>query len=219
MGLLHTEDPVTDATVNCPQCRAIDWVVRKSRLGGQGKIVCRACGHVQGPYYEFERAVQDETVREHGRRDLERAPFPVYVPEGVDWRPESWFGGGDVLSVSVLFDEPRGAVVTEPAADALEPAEALREAISDMLATDEPPPGRSHAAHLLEMAQEDERIERQVADLAVENATLRVDGAEVPCKLMRTHDAWAAYLELGEVVVTAGAAGIPLERFGLVRHG
>lgn len=217
MGLLRRDEPVTDASVNCPRCRAIDWVVRTSRLGGQGKIVCRACGHVQGPYYEFDRDVPEE-VRERGRRDLERAPFPVYVPDGVDWQPESWFGE-EVLSVSVLFEHPRGAVVTEPAAEALEPAEALRDAISDMLEPDGPPPGRSHAAYLLEMAQEDDRIERQVADLAVENGTLRVDGADVACKLMRTPDAWAAYVELGEVVVTAGACGTPVESFALVRHG
>ena len=218
MGLLHKDEPVTDASVNCPQCRATDWVVRTPRLGGQGKIVCRACGHVDGPYYEFDRATQDDAVRRRGQQNLERAPFPVYVPEGVDWRPEGWFGD-EVLSVAVLFEDPRGAVVTEPVDEALEPAEALRDAISDLLGQDGPPPGRSHAAYVLEVTQEDERIERQVADLAVENGTLRVDGAAVPCKLMRTRDAWAAHVEIGEVVVTASASGTSIESFSLVRHG
>lgn len=209
MGLLHRDEPVTDATVNCPGCRAIDWVVRRPRLGGEATIACRACGHVSGPYWD--RTVAPEVA---GGGDLGWAWFSVFVPDGLPWEPE------DAPDCAiVVVEDPVVVVVTEPADGAPEPAEALRDAVADVLADDGPPPGRSHAAYLLEMAREDERIERIVGDLAVERGALRVEGEPAPCLVMRAGAAWAAHVELGDVVVTASARDVPIERVALVRHG
>jgi hypothetical protein len=187
MGLLHRDEPVSDATVNCPSCGALEWVIRRPRLGGDASIVCRACGHVDGPYFEIP-AVAEAPEK--------RGLTPFFVPEGHGWEP----GHGWERSFTVLGDV---TVTTER--DPPDPAEALRDAVADLLASEERPPGRSHAAYLLELSREDARIEAIVEDLHVEAGTLQVDGAELPAKVMRHGDAWAAHALAGGVAVTASS--------------
>ena len=204
MGFLRRDEPVTDATVNCPECRAIDWVVRTSRLGGQGKIVCRGCGHVDGPYFEIGEAGS-------AAPEPPEVAFAYYVPDGLAWE----HGGGWEHSVTVIVEEPWVAVTTED--EPSDVGEALRDAIADVLGGADPPPGRSHAARLLELSREDDRIEAIVSDLHVENGALRVDGADVPAKLLRTGDAWAAHAMVGGVAVIASSSEVPLAVVSLVR--
>lgn len=192
MGLLHRDEPVTDATVNCPQCGALDWVVRSPRLGGEAKLACRTCGYVDGPYFE-------PGTREH---DPPEPAIGFYAPEGLEWE----VAGGWERSVTVTAEDPWVVVTTE--AEPSEPAEALRDAIADLLGSEDPPPGRSHAAYLLEAGREDERIEAIVEDLFVERGTLRVDGVDVPAQTMRYGDAWAAYAIVdGQAVIASTRAG------------
>ncbi len=224
MGLLHRDEPVADATVNCPSCFANDWVVRASRLGGQAKIVCRACGHDEGDYFPVDWSVEndgDPAWAEQAARDLERAGFAVYVPAGLPWRAaSSWSLDDEVHHVTVASEEPWVVVVSERAASSGEMIEALHASMEDVLAGDYPPRGsRSIPAYQLEILRRDERIEAQVADLAVQNGTLRVDGADVPCKLLAHGGGWAAYLVLGDAVVIASATSTPIEQVELVRHG
>ena len=207
MGLLHRDEPVTDTTVQCPECWAVDWVVRTPRLGGQGRIVCRACGHAQGPYFEAVSEFEAPRVR------APEVAFAYFVPEGLEWV----HGGGWEHAVTVIVEDPWVAVTTED--EPSDVAEALRDALSGVLGSDGPQAGRSSAAHLLEMAREDDRIEAIVSDLHVENGTLRVDGADVPAKLLRTGDAWAAHVTAGRLAVIASSADVPLEGISLVPHG
>jgi hypothetical protein len=215
MGLLHKDEPVTDATVNCPGCSAMDWVVRTPRLGGQAKIVCRACGHDEGDYFPIRLDAEDAS-EELGRDLLERAAFPVFAPAGLPWEPSGWVDQDEVRSVTVVCEEPWVTVTTEPVG-ASEPVEALRDAMADVLGDEGLPDGRSHAAYLLEATRMDERIDEQVDDLAVEAGTLRVEGVDVGCTRLSLGAAWAAHAVVGEVAVIAAAADLPLGDVSLER--
>jgi hypothetical protein len=216
VALLHKDEPVTDASVNCPQCRAIDWVVRTPRFGGDASIVCRACGHEHGPYFEIQPAGDAELPEV----DLAAAAFPVYVPRSLPWEPADYFADGHIASATVACDEPWLVVTTEPLTTGTEPAEALRDALMDALPDDEPSrSGRSTAAWLLEIDQLDARLEAEVADLSVETAVLRADGRDVPCQVLRRGSAWAAYAALDEVAVIASSTELPLADVALERTG
>ncbi len=219
MGLLHRDEPVTDATVNCPDCRAIDWVVRSSRLGGQATIVCRACGHEAGAYLPITFEDEYDELFASSRAALERAAFPVYAAEGLPAEPFSWFGDDEVVSVTLGSLDPWTAVTTEPLEHAAEPPEGLREALVDAL-TDTAGPraaGRSTAAWLLASRLADARLEAEVDDLAIEGGVLRVDGRETPCQILRTHRAFAARVQLDEVVVTVASVAVAVGDVSLVR--
>ena len=224
MALFHTDEPITDASVNCPECRAIDWVVRTPRLGGQAKIVCRACGHEHPAAYfplEFHEDPDPEKTLERGRRHLERAAFPVYAPAGLSVEPTGWFSDDDdaVLSVTLACEEPWVAVTTERLPGAAEAPEALRDALMDGLSDEDPrDAGRSTAAWLLEVEEKDARLEAEVADLAIEPGLLRVEDRDVPARILRTGRAWAAYARLEDVVVIASSAEVPMDQVTLVRH-
>ncbi len=204
MALLHRDDPVTDATVDCPRCYARDWVVRSPRLGGEARIVCRACGHVDGPYFELGEPRQEPALPPP-------VAFAPYVPEGFEWA----HAGGWEHAATVTVEEPWIVVTTEDQPS--DTAEALRDAVADLLGSEEPPAGRSHAARLLELSREDDRIEAVVSDLHVENGTLRVDGADVPAKVMRTGEAWAAHATVAGLAVIASSSAVPLADVSLVR--
>ena len=205
MGLLHRDDPVTDATVNCPQCMANDWVVRRPRLGGDAKIVCRACGHVDGSYFE------PPDPRDAAAPEPPNVEFSFFVPEGLGWE----HSGGWAHAVTVTSEEPWLVVTTEDQPS--DTAEALRDAVADLLGSDAPPDGRSHAAQMLKFSIEDARVEDLVADLHVENGTLRVQGAEVPAKLMRSGDAWAAHATVDGLAVIASSSDLAIADVNLVR--
>ena len=216
MGFLHRDEPVTDATVNCPECRAIDWVVRAPRLGGQGKIVCRACGFVHGPYFPTSWAKE---VAPAPKVKLDDAEFPVYVPEGLAWIPQAYYADVGYASATVACEEPWVAVTTEPLATATEAPEALRDALLDVLPEAEPSGlGRSDAAYLLEVDQLDARLEAEVADLAIEAGALRVDGREVPCQVLVRRESWAAYAVLDEVAVIVASGDVAISDVALTRR-
>lgn len=161
----------------------------------------------------------DARARKGARRALAEAPFPVYVPQGLEWEPFLWDFLEDAppRAIGAECEEPWLSVTTELPDVTEIPAEALRAALADAMDAEPPRDGRSDAAYALAVFRQEERIDLLTAELAVERGVLRVEGREVAAQVMRAGEAWAAYADLGEVVVVVGSERLPMRDVELVR--
>ena len=209
MALLHRDEPVTDATVDCPECRAIDWVVRTPRLGfvRPAMIVCRACGHEAAPYFDINAELTRPVKATPVARDLASVPFAVYAPRDLPWEVSDLWEEAGVLSVTVTCETPLLFVTTETDQHSQDVPSDLRDALYGALTDEVPSRGRSSAAYLLELQQQDARIEAELAELSVEAATLSIDGRDVACQRLHAGRAWAAYATFDGFAVVVGADG------------
>lgn len=226
MGLLYKDDPISDARVNCPECFAIEWVLRAPRLGGDEMITCAACGYSPGPphpaeFYEGDGYEADEL--ETGDRAVAAATFPVYAPAGLPWRPVGGSFNGPVAERVVIgCAEPLVTVTSERRGvaerDGNDPAQMMRLLLADALWDDLPPRGDlSPAAYTLEVYHREDQMDDRLAACSESRGVQVVDGHDAPCEVVQSGRVWATRIELGDMVILVDAVGIALADVALTR--